>query len=96
MVASKKMTSFARSATALLVSFAVILAPWPAWGQTVRAVAPQSAAGASSASAAGVRSLPQVPTALSGPSLQVFGAPVPLERAALFVPAAFAAPTSPS
>lgn len=87
------MTSFARPATSLIVSLAVILAPWPAWGQTVRVVAPLSAAGASAASAAGTWSLPYAPPALlapgfaplSAPSLQVIGAPVPLERAALLI-----------
>lgn len=93
------MTSLARRAAALGVSLAVALAPWPAWGQTARVAVPLPSSGSSAAGASIIRPLPGASSgllsaslpSLSAPSLQVSGAPVPRELAALAVPAAPAA-----
>ncbi len=73
----------------LIVSLVVVLAPWPAWAQTARIVAP---IGGNSASAAAAIAAPlsSAPSALlspslatlSAPSLQAAGAPVPLDLSA--------------
>ncbi|MDP3541651.1 MAG: MFS transporter [Elusimicrobiota bacterium] len=91
-----------RSAMSLVVSFVLILAPWPAWAQTARVVAAASA-GASSAAGAGaaiISPLPSAPSpslspslgALSAASLQAGSASPPLVRAA--IGAALSAPVS--
>jgi hypothetical protein len=71
----------------LVVSFVVVLAPWPAWAQTARVIAPVSSA-SSAAGAAVISPLSNAPSALlplafgslSAPSLQASGAPTPLAR----------------
>jgi hypothetical protein len=93
----------------LVVSLVLVLAPWPAWGQTARVIAPAATIAAPAANIPAV-SLPNGPLALlspslgvlSAPSLQAAGAPVPLEQAVVaplaFVPVApvsAAAPASP-
>jgi biotin carboxylase len=86
-----------RSALSLIVSLVLVLAPWPAWAQTIRVVAPASGFAAPAANVPGIAPLSGAPSALlapslgslSAPSLQVSGAPVPLERAS--VPSALAA-----
>ncbi|MCR4296618.1 MAG: MFS transporter [Elusimicrobia bacterium] len=82
-----------RSAMSLVVSFVLVLAPWPAWAQTARVIAPisagaSSAAGALAAPAANVSVMPSALLApalgsLSAPSLQAGSAPVPLARPAI-------------
>ncbi|MDP3543600.1 MAG: hypothetical protein Q8T11_14110 [Elusimicrobiota bacterium] len=94
------MSSRVRRASAFAVSLAVALAPWPAWGQAARVVAPLSAPGSSAAGASVVRPLtaaspsfaPSLAT-LSAPSLQASGSPVPLERAAVVAAARAASPS---
>ena len=79
-----------RSAASLVLSLAVVLAPWPAWAQAARVIAPVSGAGASAAGAVSLVSPLSAPSTtlapslgfLSAPSLQAGGSPVPLERAA--------------
>lgn len=90
----------------LVLSFIFVVAPWPAWAQTARIVAPIS--GASSASGAAiVAPLSSAPSALlspsfgslSAPSLQASGAPLPTLRVESFpvISAASAeAPASPA
>lgn len=75
----------------LVVSFVVVLAPWPAWAQTARVVAPVSGASASVAGAAIVSPLSSAPSALLSPSLgtlsaaslQAGSAPAPLAPASV-------------
>lgn len=79
-----------RSALSLVVSFVVVLAPWPAWAQTARVVAPAASA-SSAAGAAIISPLSSAPSALLSPSfgalsaasLQSGSAPVPLAPAAV-------------
>lgn len=95
------MITRARRAASLAVSLAVALAPWPAWGQTARVVAPRSGS-VLPAGGAVVSILPgSSPTLfapslapLSAPSIQVFAAPAPLVPAALSVPAARSVPVA--
>lgn len=85
----------------LVVSFVVVLAPWPAWAQTARVVAPVSGVSASAVGAAIVSPLSSAPSALLSPSLgalsaaslQAGSAPAPLAPAS--VPNAAAAQTVP-
>jgi len=84
----------------LVVSFVVVLAPWPAWAQTARVVAPVSGISASAAGAAIVSPLSSAPSALLSPSLgtlsaaslQAGSAPAPLAPAS--IPNAAAAQTA--
>ena len=93
-----------RAAMSLLVSFAVVLAPWPAWAQTARVVAPISASASSAAGASIISPLSSAPSALLAPSLgalsspsrQLAGAPVPLERAQVPSALAVSAPRLPA
>lgn len=85
----------------LIVSLVVVLAPWPAWAQTARIVAP-IAGNSAGASAAIVSPLSSAPSALispsfgslSAPSLQAAGAPAPLTLSAPRLSAAAAETTS--
>lgn len=96
------MTALVRRAAALVLSLAVVVAPWPAWGQTARVAVPLSSSGSSAAGASVIRPLPGAPSGLSGPSLlslsapslRLSGAPVPRELAASAVPAARAVPAA--
>ncbi|MBI2789833.1 MAG: hypothetical protein HYX59_14250 [Elusimicrobia bacterium] len=80
-----------RSAMSLVVSFVVVIAPWPAWAQTARVVAPVSGVSASAAGAAIVSPLSSAPSALLSPSLgtlsaaslQAGSAPAPLAPASI-------------
>lgn len=75
----------------LVVSLVLALAPWPAWAQTARVVAPISAGASSAAGAAAVSPLANAPSALLSPSLgplsaaslQVGSAPAPLAPASM-------------
>lgn len=74
-----------------VVSSILVVAPWPAWAQTARVVAPASARAASAAGAAIVSPLSSAPSALLSPSLgtlsaaslQAGSAPAPLAPAAV-------------
>jgi len=96
------MISLARRAAALVLSLSVVLAPWPAWGQTARVAVPLPSSGSPAAGAALIRPLPGAPSglsapsllSLSAPSLSLSGAPVPLELAASAVTAARAVPAA--
>jgi MFS family permease len=98
------MSSRVRRATAAVASLAVLLAPWPAWGQAARVVVPLRASGSPVSGAAVARTAAAASSPflapslglLSGPSLQAHGAPAPLAAAAVAaaraaVPAAAAA-----
>jgi len=93
-------TSRARRAGALAVSFAVVLAPWPAWGQTARVVVPRAGilapAGGAFLSLPASAGLPLAPalSLLSAPSLSASGSPVPLAPALLAAPAALVVPAA--
>lgn len=75
----------------LVVSFVVVLAPWPAWAQTARVVAPVAGTSSSAAGAAIVSPLSSAPSALLSPSfgalsaasLQAGSAPAPLAPASI-------------
>lgn len=74
-----------------VVSFVLALAPWPAWAQTARVVAPASGISASAAGAAIVSPLSSAPSTflspslgtLSAASLQAGSAPAPLAPASI-------------
>lgn len=76
---------------AFVVSFVLILAPWPAWAQTARVVGPAAGVSASAAGASVISPLSSAPSALlfpslgalSGASLQAGSAPAPLAPAAI-------------
>lgn len=75
----------------LVVSFVVVLAPWPAWAQTARVVAPVSGVAAPAANVSVISPLSSAPSALLSPSfgtlsaasLQAGSAPAPLAPASV-------------
>jgi hypothetical protein len=71
-----------RATLASIVSFALVLAPWPAWAQTVRLNAPAGAASSASAAA----SLPQLGVSLGAPGAPAL-APALNSARALLAPA---------
>jgi hypothetical protein len=98
--------SHRRATLASLVSLALILAPWPAWGQAVRIASPAGAAGSASAAAGaapiagsfGVLNAPALASSL--PAASAFGAapsaPLAAAAPALTAPIPAAAAIAPS
>jgi hypothetical protein len=95
-----------RATLASLVSFALILAPWPAWGQVARVAAPMGAASSASAvptvapiggsftalSASGLGPALDAPRALSAPAASSLSAPI---SAAALSPVAYPSAAAP-